>query len=227
MPMYDEDSDYLQHYGVLGMRWGITRTKAQLARTRRGPHNTISLDGPDSILLNSKTIPKGTIVSRISYGEQDRNKYTRKYVSLSDEPEDVWKEAVGKPITAEQGKAYEHQYALKKDLKIASGKDVKKAFDEMMSDPRQRSAHEMLSSMTLRTMEKHGYRSNGDAFEDFCASMIVDPFEVRMFNLNFIQSGYDAIPDLYGLSTGGEQSIIVLAPDKSLKQTHSSKTRYD
>lgn len=52
--------DGLLHYGIKGMKWGVRRSDAQLARTQTAPKSTLSNDAKSAERLHNKIQNKGT-----------------------------------------------------------------------------------------------------------------------------------------------------------------------
>lgn len=50
----------LTHYGIKGMKWGVRRSDAQLARAQAAPKPTLSVDAKKANLLYDKIETKGT-----------------------------------------------------------------------------------------------------------------------------------------------------------------------
>lgn len=111
---------YLEHYGVLGMKWGVRRTPEQL-----GHHPKTGAYVPHSI-------KKGTKLYRVSARPGDAK--GSKYFTMLPPDRDFYRGMYSTQISKQQGgdgSAYETSYKTTKELKIANRKDLIDEFEVM------------------------------------------------------------------------------------------------
>lgn len=112
---------YLEHYGILGMKWGIRRTPEQLG------HHKIK-KGTTMYRVTPKKNEKMSGKMYVTYLPPDRDFYRGSYLSglrkqygLSDDKE-----------------MYENTYNTTEELNIPSRKVLKEAYAEVMKDDKTR-----------------------------------------------------------------------------------------
>jgi hypothetical protein len=147
--MYYE-SEYLEHHGIKGQRWGVRRyqnadgsyTKAGLARyTKNANKKAQNATNRSDFITKDHTIPAGVKMYRstmsvdsaisdgptyVTYTDVDRNTYRGGWVRNTAKDSDSGKYVI------------EHEYELKEDLKIPSRDRVKSAVADAMKDPQVR-----------------------------------------------------------------------------------------
>lgn len=78
------DNNYLQHYGILGMKWGVRRSKNQLAKsskTRRSKTDNWSDDAKEVSKLKKKKVSEMTNAELRKFNE--RMNLERQYSQLT------------------------------------------------------------------------------------------------------------------------------------------------
>lgn len=115
-PYWIKDSE-LEHYGILGMKWGVRRTPEQL-----GHHK----------------IPKGTKMYRVS-AETKRDITGSTYVTYLPPDRDLYRGSYSKVLQKHQtggqdSRMKETEYELTEDLNIPSRDELRKAYANAMSD---------------------------------------------------------------------------------------------
>lgn len=111
-------SNELEHYGILGMKWGIRRTPEQL-----GHHK----------------IKKGTKVYRVTSSNRT-DLHGSTYVTYLPPDRDFYRGSYSNVLKKQQGgtdadKLQENAYKLTEDLNIPSRKELGEAYKEAMNDP--------------------------------------------------------------------------------------------
>lgn len=186
------------------------KTITDRIRSSSGKGSVVYKDSKDSI------IKKDTTMSRLSLSENENVPNVRKYVSISEIPEETWMRIM-KDGYSKMG--YEYLYSKKyqaiRDIKVASVDTAKANFDKWFKD------HESALNINLPIIIEDWSRNTGgiktgDKKEDFFKQLGMRNI-VNQSYLDYMKSkGYDALQDVYGIQTGGDKSIIILDPDNTL-----------
>lgn len=211
------DQDSLCHHGILGQKWGVRRYQnADGSLTEAGKKRY-------NYAANKKDvyIPAGTKFNRVSLKPVESVKNVPKYVSLDFEDK-KWRDLFVNVYGRQYGESvYEHVYKATKNIKVSSIKSSKKLFDKMIKDPEfEKAVNEQINN--------HEKATNTGNPEDDTKTKFFKSFGMRgnatnMYIAQSMKKGYDALADIYGVTSGSNTATIVYDPDSSLKQTSYEK----
>lgn len=199
------DSSYLEHHGILGQKWGVrrfqnkdgTRTAAGKAREDR------------------RVLKKGTTVKRTSYGMYDETYDNKKYVSTNDDDAEKWSRYIGEAKARQGAVVFENEYQLKRDVAVATGKDICKIIDSEFKNADVTKLKEDTDyaaralRQDLNNMSREERVSLNFAMQTQSGKKIVKLLK---------KHGYDALEDDHGKNVS-KDPVIILDPKKNMKRT--------
>lgn len=172
-----------------------------------------------------EVLKKGSSLSRLTLSENENVKNVRKYVSIGDHPEEFWLNLMSDGY-AKMGYEYlySNRYEAVKDLKVASTKAQQEIYDQWFQ--RNRTALVINLPIVIDDWAKStGGRKTGDLQRDFFRQLGINNPVSRSY-LDYLKTeGFDAIEDVYGRESGGDKSLIILDPDKTLKLKEQEKIK--
>lgn len=217
-------TNYLIHYGTLGMKWGIHKQK-------------------DEINSKSRTIKKGTEIQNISSRVFDPKKSSRLYTSYTKYDKDGYADLMGNFMYNER--AYKNTFVVKKDIKVPSDKQATEIFaktvkenpDQVAKDMAKAYNAEHIFTKTAKVFKKKFSELNNPESKktqklakEFMSTTVLSKkasTSANNFYANLIKNGFDAISDVNDRD-GGMQDPLIIVNMKVLKGTGSVKlTRKD
>jgi hypothetical protein len=169
-------------------------------------------------------IKENSRFGRISLNLIETVPNVRKYVS-KDEIEDKWFNMFGKAFGYEN--IFIQSYRSTKDIKVAGSDTLLKTLDEYVSNN-----DNLNKSMKDVEVYKNKFGIDDSNFEktffESIGFMTIPQYSdsAQSEYLNKLkEKGYDAMEDMYGIRTGGNKSLIILDPDKTLQLKTSGRVK--
>lgn len=191
------EEDYLEHFGVKGMKWGV--------RKKRYGRN------PDDI------IPKGSKVYRVSLSSEDPTYDNKKYVSTNKSDHRKWKNYMGRGYASRGRKTYDIQYTTAKPIKVMSSKQSGEHFGKMLVDKKfaDQALRDTVNAFTKLNAPDEAY---DDPAQQISYNLALQTKTGKEFLNSIRDLGYEAIVDTHGRNTS-KDPLIILDPDKTLQKT--------
>ena len=208
-------NNYLQHHGILGMKWGVRRFQNKDGSYTDAGRKRYGYDPANGDFI----VKKKTTIYRVSNNLEDKTYDNKKYVSLSQKDHREWQKYIG-DVYNRNGQAYNIMYTPVKDLKIASYTKVGKIWiDKQLEDPNFKNKS---ISDTIYASKQLNYSSE-DANDMLALNFAMQTETGKAIVKELMRQGYQGVQDRHGQNTA-DNPVIIFDPDKNMKR--SSATVY-
>ena len=213
------DEDFLEHFGVKGMKWGVRKEK-------------------DLINSHSRIIKKGTNVQNIT--SQKFVKMNR-HLYAAYTPYDKTRYTHMMGTNGYEGEAYKNDFVVKRDIKLPSDKQIVNAFVKTVKSNPEKVARDM----TVAQKNLYQYSLKNKKYFDREISKISND-DVKtgekltkqyidliysndtkisrdLFFGNLIREGFDGMSDAHDREFGLQDPLIIFNPSNVLGEVKSVK----
>ena len=188
----------LYHHGIKGQKWGVRRFQ--------NPDGTLTLKGKRRYgEEHTRTLKKGTEIQNISRRKLDptNKRASRIYGAYTDSDKAEYLDMMGN--FQYDGRGYKNTFIVKKDIKIASEKEVVRTVVEMFNDNPEAMSKMMATAYNAVNMPMV-FRKSTDGYKKKLSEMANDPDSRKSMKLGreFVQTipmtvkTSDVANDFYG-----------------------------
>lgn len=207
----------LKHFGILGMKWGVTRKI-------------------DEINRSSRTIKKGTVIQNISSRPYEQLK-RHLYGAYTDSDKATYIDMMGNTIY--EGKSYKNEFVVKKNIKIPSDNQLVDAFVKMAKKNPAQVSSDMHAAYTeqygvsLRSKEYFSkqiskidqakIKTGEKLAAKYITTMMSDKTKKSraMFIGSLVRRGFEAMSDINDRDNVTKDPLIIFNPSKTLGKSKS------